>query len=241
MPKNVIDFLFFNHKKPAEKPQVAISACLNGEAVRYDGSSKELETTSSILAKALTLLPICPEVGAGMSTPRPPIQLLQSGDQISAIGRDDKSLDPTAALKQFRQQSIDPLSTSLCGYIFKSRSPSCGVNSTPLFHANNQQIGLGSGLQAAYVQQTMPWLPLREEQQLATEEQCEAFIFQCRLLQDLRLGCQQQGLTSVNKHYAALIRSLPNQQQAALEASVRTGDQEKYWGILLRAIPAHSP
>ncbi len=228
-------FSFFN-EQPAEKPQVAISACLNGEAVRYDGTSKKLETTSSILSKALTLLPICPEVGAGMTTPRPPIQLVQGEHQIEAIGRDDKSLNPTAQLEQFRQSSIDKLSTTLCGYIFKSRSPSCGIGSTPIFSADGQQLDLGSGLQAAYVQQQLPWLPICEEQDLTTEQQCEDFIFHCLLLMDLRTGCEQQGLKAVHRHYLSIINRLPNQQQAALEASLQTQDKERYWEVLLRAL-----
>ncbi len=241
MLKTPREFSFFHQENPQEKPQVAISACLNGEAVRYDGTDKKLETTSTILSNSLTLLAICPEVGAGMTTPRPPIQLVRSDDTIEAIGRDDKSLNPTPQLEQFRRDSMAKLSPTLCGYIFKSRSPSCGVDSTPVFDSAGNELGVGSGLQAAYVQQTMPWLPLRQEDQLATMEQCQQFIFECCLLQDLRLGCEQQGLTAVNRHYAPIIASLPNQQQAALEVSVRTGDQEKFWEVLLRAIPAHSP
>ncbi len=236
MLKTPDEFSFFIKENPPEKPQVAISACLNGEAVRYDGTSKRLATTSTLLSNALTLLPICPEVGAGMTTPRPPIQLVRTGDQIEAVGRDDKNLNPTPQLEQFRQQSIDRLAPSLCGYIFKARSPSCGINSTPIFNSEGEDIGVGSGLQAAYVQQTLPWLPIQEEQDLATEQQCQQFIFQCQVLRDLRLGCQQQGLAAVHKHYVTIINVLPNQQQAALEASMKAGTQERYWEILLRAL-----
>ena len=237
MPNISTGFSFFIIENPPTKPQVAISACLNGQAVRYDGTSKKLQTTSTFLSNALTLLPICPEVGAGMPTPRPPIQLVDNGDRIATIGRDDKTLNPTEALLHFRQKSIDSLGSSLCGYIFKSRSPSCGVNSTPVFNTAGESIGVSSGLQAAYVQQTMPWLPIREEQQLASEKQCEQFIFQCRLLQDLYLGCQQQGLAAVDRHYSGVINTLPNQSQAALEQSLRTGNKGKYWEELLRALP----
>jgi len=236
MPNSSATFSFFMIDNASVKPQVAISACLNGRAVRYDGSSKTLATTTTFLSKALDLLPICPEVGAGMSTPRPPIQLVDNNGQIAAIGRDDKTLNPTAALLRFRQQSIDPLGLSLCGYIFKSRSPSCGVNSTPIFASTGEAIGFGSGLQAAYVQQTLPWLPIREEQQLASEEQCEQFIFQCRLLQDLYLGCQQHGLAAVDRHYSEVINSLPKPSQTALKQSLQTGQKEKYWQELLRAL-----
>ena len=230
------EFSFFVIENSPVKPQVAISACLNGQAVRYDGTSKQLQTVTEFLSQALTLLPICPEVGAGMPTPRPPIQLVDHGDQIAAIGRVDQRLNPTAALLQFRQASIDPLGLSLCGYIFKNRSPSCGVNSTPIFNTGGKQIAIGSGLQAAYVQQTMPWLPIREEQQLASEKQCEQFIFQCHLLQDLYLGCQQQGLAAVDRHYCEVINTLPKPSQAALKQSLLTGQKEKYWQELIRAL-----
>ena len=109
MPKTCNDFNFFLPSSREEKPTVAISACLNGEAVRYDGSSKRLETTSTILSNSLTLIPICPEVGAGMSVPRPPIQLVNIDGRIEAIGRHDKTLNMTRALHQYRQQSLQAL------------------------------------------------------------------------------------------------------------------------------------
>lgn len=209
------------------KPQVAISACLNGERVRYDGAEQTLATTS-LLAEQLQLLSLCPEVAAGMTVPRPPIQLVEVDEQILALGRDDADIDMTAALHTVRQNHVECFGQSLCGYIFKSRSPSCGLHSTPLFNAQGAQTGLGSGLQADYVQQQLPWLVFSEETRLQTASQCQRFIWACRLVFDLRLACQQRGLAALHHHYRGLIEQLPTDRQAQLTASLQGMQPRQY-------------
>ncbi|MEE8059415.1 MAG: DUF523 domain-containing protein [Pseudomonadales bacterium] len=230
------NFNFFNNATISAKPRIAISACLNGEAVRYDGTDKLLETTSTMLPKHLTLLPICPEVGAGLSVPRPPVQLVQTDHALEVIGRHDKTLNVTTALHTFRQQCHRHIHHRLCGYIFKSHSPSCGLNSTPIFNSQDEQIGIGSGLQADYFQQQMPWLYLQDESQLQTDRQCQQFIMQCLLSFDLQQGSQDSGLAAIHQHYQFLIDKLTNRSQALLQTCVRNQAQTRYWTLLLKAL-----
>lgn len=223
------DFPFFVADAHQAKPRVAISACLKGERVRYDGRDNTLETTSTILPKHLILIPICPEVGVGMPVPRPPIQLVNIDGHIEVRGRFDKSINMTIALDQFRQQSLKNMDTTLCGYIFKSRSPSCGLNSTPIFDQQEQQIGYGSGVQAEYVVQHRPWLIMAEETELSQPQHCTNFIFNCLLLQDLQRGCQQAGLIAIDKHYQWLICQLSSQRQTLLNHYLQANAVHEYW------------
>lgn len=211
------EFPFFIGSSAQARPLVAISACLGGDNVRYDGRSKPLSTGAALLARQLDLTKVCPEVGAGMTVPRPPIQLVQTDQIIAVRGRHDPSLDMTERLDHFRRQSLQSLSHQLCGYIVKSRSPSCGLESTPIFNQQGQTLGTGSGVQAAYFRQQLPWLPMVEETALQTEPQCRLFIQHCRIVFDLRNGCRQWGQHAVRQHYQAINALLTAQQQSLCE------------------------
>lgn len=50
--------------------KILVSACLLGCKCRYDAQSKEDEKVISLMDSAF-LIPICPEILGGLSTPRP--------------------------------------------------------------------------------------------------------------------------------------------------------------------------
>ena len=95
---------FFYPETNTLKPCIAISACLAGEAVRYDGASKPLPDTD-FFERHFQLISVCPEVGAGLSVPRPPVQLVQTQQGVRALGRDDPSIDVSNTLLADREHS----------------------------------------------------------------------------------------------------------------------------------------
>lgn len=218
-----IDFLVADSRYA--RPEVAISACLAGERVRYDGRSKPLPPVTGLLTEHLTLLPICPEVAVGMTVPRPPIQLVTTAAGLKTLGRDDASLDMTAPLQHYSRQSVATLNGQLCGYILKSRSPSCGLDSTPVFNPQGQQTGLGSGLQAACFRQQLPWLPLIEDTGLRHQREGWRFILDCRLLYDWRQGCRRYGAEAVRRFYVNARRPLTERQLTRLEQFLQAIEQ----------------
>jgi uncharacterized protein YbbK (DUF523 family) len=208
---------FYHPHTACARPRVAISACLAGERVRYDGASRYLPAVSW-LEEHLHLIPVCPEVGAGLTVPRPPVQLVASNADSSprAVGRDDPALDVTEALAGFARASLKELATTeagvgaagpLCGYLLKSRSPSCGLGSTPLFDRNGVAIGTASGVQAAHFQTTLPWLSYREETDLIDRESALAFELRCRIVFDW-LHAGDAGLPQLLQHYRSLFERL---------------------------------
>lgn len=227
------NFKFFCPETLATKPVVAISACLMGDAVRYDGGDQRLATTSTILGKHLTLQSICPEVGAGMPVPRPPIKLVEDSSGVKAIGRDDHRLDVTRALQGFCQQSLAQSDPLLCGYIFKARSPSCGMGSTPIFDRAGNQLRTGNGLQTEYYWQHRPWLVCTEETQLQTESQCQHFILSCLLSLDLQSATRQAGLAAAHRHYQFLIKQMNCETQQRLTELISGESVARYWELLL--------
>lgn len=160
------------------KPRVGVSRCLLGDTVRYDGDSSANTTVIETLGELFELVPVCPEVEAGLSIPRPPVQLTGSIENPRLTGRDDSSLDVTDMLTTYCQQKPAALN-NLCGYVFKSRSPSCGLNSTPVFIDGECVSEDSRGVFARALCEHYPDLPAIEEADL--EHGLDAFIQQVTL------------------------------------------------------------
>ncbi len=146
-------------------PLVGISQCLLGDAVRYDGQSKASQIILEQLAPVFEFVPVCPEVEAGLSIPRPPVQLTGSIETPRLTGRDDASIDVTDIMRQYCASKPAQLAR-LSGFIFKSRSPSCGLNSTPVFVDGLCITETGSGVFARAIQKHYPALPVIDDSQL---------------------------------------------------------------------------
>ena len=110
--------------------KVLVSACLLGERVRYDGGQKLLPLLRNGWGEHLTFIPICPEVEAGLSTPREPIDLFLEEDgagKIRALGKTTGS-DFAPRLGAWCAQHLTELEKAIPdGFILKSRSPSCAT------------------------------------------------------------------------------------------------------------------
>ena len=77
-------------RRPQQKcnaVRIAVSACLLGHKVRYDGGDKKNSILRSRLAKVAQLLPVCPEVEIGMGVPRPPIHVVEINGVALLKGR----------------------------------------------------------------------------------------------------------------------------------------------------------
>lgn len=101
--------------------RLAVSACLFGEPVRYDGGSKPCAEVIE-LTKKNQVCPVCPERAAGLSCPRPPAEqvgervLLKGGTDVTRAFADGARAECAAA-----QRAEVPLA------VLKAKSPSCGV------------------------------------------------------------------------------------------------------------------
>ena len=153
--------------------KIGVSACLLGQAVRYDGTDKYNSIVTDVLCKQFECVPICPEMAIGLGSPRPPVQLVKTDTGIRALGRDNPTIDITDPLIQFGNQ-LDL--SQLSGFVLKSRSPSCGVGSTPLFDANRQETGLVNGLFADAILRNYETIPVIEDADLENETLLNAFI-----------------------------------------------------------------
>lgn len=58
--------------------RIAVSACLLGEACRYDGRSKPCARVQELVGLGYDLFPVCPEVAGGLPTPRTPCEIVRA-------------------------------------------------------------------------------------------------------------------------------------------------------------------
>ena len=182
------------------RPRVAVSACLLGQMVRYDGQHKRDDFVAGQLARFVDFEPICPEVEAGMGTPREPVHLEQIAGELKMLGNESRT-DHTNCMQQYASNKVESLKHAvrgntgagprLAGFILKARSPSCGMSRVKVVHANKPPTRDGVGLFASRLQEQIPELPVEEEGRLNDHHLrtafCEAvFAFDrlSRLFQD---------------------------------------------------------
>lgn len=150
---------------PQTPIRLGVSACLVGQAVRFDAGHKRESFVADTLAHYFELIPVCPEVAIGMGVPRPPIRLEGDLEAPRAVGVKDKSLDVSDALRDYGREMAARLQ-GISGYILKSKSPTCGLFRVKVYDANTVPKKAGTGLYARELQEAMPLLPMEEEGRL---------------------------------------------------------------------------
>ena len=102
--------------------KILVSACLLGENCKYNGGNNYSPAVAEFV-KDKEVLPICPEMMAGMGCPRTPIEIVdgvlmdRDGNNVDAAMREAVA----KAMKLIRKEDIQ------CA-VLQSRSPTCGVN-----------------------------------------------------------------------------------------------------------------
>jgi uncharacterized protein YbbK (DUF523 family) len=112
--------------------RLGISSCLLGQKVRFDGNHKHDSFLTGTLGQFFEWVPVCPEVAIGLGIPRPPIRLVGSPASPRAVGVKDASIDMTDKLAAYGKRQAHALG-DLSGYIFKSKSPSCGMERVKVY------------------------------------------------------------------------------------------------------------
>ena len=104
------------------KEKIIVSACLLGNKVRYDGNDSFKEEIAA-LGEKYELIPVCPEVAAGMPVPRPPVEL-REGRVISCEGKDLDAVYRAGVARTLEALAGEEIECA----ILKAKSPTCGVH-----------------------------------------------------------------------------------------------------------------
>jgi uncharacterized protein YbgA (DUF1722 family)/uncharacterized protein YbbK (DUF523 family) len=156
---------------------IAVSACLLGEKVRFDGGHKHDRFVTDELGRYASFVPFCPEAIA-FGTPRPSIRLVNMEDGYNIIS----NKNGTNLTKELQDRSYQELhkiaGTNLSGIIFKSKSPSCGMGSAKAYLENGFADSKADGMFVAICKEKFPLLPMEEEGRLQDDWLRENFIMQ---------------------------------------------------------------
>lgn len=111
----------FDLKLMPEGSRIGVSACLLGVRCKYDGTSNYAEEAVKALAERFILIPVCPEQLGGLTTPRPPAEIVSK----RVISKD--GVDVTAAFERGAEETLALFELlKVKAAILKEGSPSCG-------------------------------------------------------------------------------------------------------------------
>ena len=159
------------------KIKIGVSSCLIGEKVRWNGDHKQNRYVKDTLSKYFEYVPVCPEVEMGMGTPRETVALYGDPEKPKMIGKKTQT-DWTSKMNRYSKNRIKELANEdLCGYIFKSKSPSCGLARIPVYdESESSKERHRSGLFADVFMKANPLVPTEEEGRLTDPRFRENFI-----------------------------------------------------------------
>ncbi len=231
-----------------EKIRIGVSSCLLGEKVRYDGQHKHDSYITGILSQWFEFVPVCPEFELGLGVPREPMRL--EGDfEKPRLMTSKTRRDLTDAMQTWCDKRVQALELeNLCGFIFKSKSPSSGMERVKVYPSDGgMAANKGRGLFAAAFMDHFPNLPVEEEGRLHDPALRENFI-ECiftlkRWREMLTNESTRRGLVKFHEQhkYILMAHSNPSYRELGRIVSDMKGHrlgqvQEDYHARLMQAL-----
>lgn len=156
--------------------KIGISTCLLGEKVRFDGGHKHDRYLTDILGKYFNFVSACPEIEIGMGVPRDSVRLVNIDNSVRMIGP-KTGIDWTDRMISYSTNLIKRLSeTNIFGYIFKSDSPTCGIERVRVYNKDGIPQKNGTGIFTNLFRTANPLIPVEEEGRLNDAKIRENFI-----------------------------------------------------------------
>ena len=211
--------------------RLGISRCLLGDEVRFDGGHKRDSFLTDVFGRYVEWVPVCPEVEAGLGTPREAMRLV--GDpQNPRLVTIKSGTDHTHALETLTTNRIVQLmELDLSGYVFKKGSPSCGIERVRIYNEKGMPNRNGVGLFARSFIEQFPLIPVEEEGRLCEPTLRENFIervFCYRRWQNLvQNGVTRQSLVQFHTIHKYLLLAHSPQQYEVLGRLVGQAHQHR--------------
>lgn len=181
-----------------EQIRLGVSKCLLGENVRFDGGHKHDRFITDTLGQYVEFVPVCPEVECGLGIPRESMRLV--GDPESPrLVTVRTHVDHTDRMLTWARTRVKELEgKELCGFIFKSDSPSSGMERVKVYNDKGMAEKKGIGMFARVFMEHFPLIPVEEEGRLHDPKLRENFIERIFTLKRWReLRSQKEGLGGI--------------------------------------------
>jgi len=159
-----------------ETIRLGISTCLLGENVRYDGGHKLDRFLTDTLGQYVEYVPVCPEVECGLPIPRESMHLEGDPGSPRLVTLRTKQ-DMTERMVSWAEKRVVELEKEgLCGFIFKSDSPSSGMERVRVYNEKGMPVKRGVGMFARIFMEHYPLLPVEDEGRLHDPKLRENFV-----------------------------------------------------------------
>jgi uncharacterized protein YbgA (DUF1722 family)/uncharacterized protein YbbK (DUF523 family) len=159
-----------------EKIKLGISTCLLGEKVRYDGGHKLDRFLTDTLGQYVEYIPVCPEVECGLPIPRESMHLEGDPESPRLVTSGTKQDMTEHMVDWARKRVVDLEKEDLCGFIFKSDSPSSGMERVRIYNEKGMPVKKGVGMFARIFMEHYPLLPVEDEGRLHDPKLRENFV-----------------------------------------------------------------
>lgn len=158
------------------RPRVGVSTCLLGENVRYNAGHARDRFLTDTFGSFVDWVPVCPEVETGLGTPREAMHLVGDPENPRLVTI-KTNVDLTDRMKRWARKRLKELENEdLVGFIFKSRSPSSGMERVKVFDEKGMPQKVGVGIWAQAFMDHFPLLPVEDEGRLHDPILRETFI-----------------------------------------------------------------
>ncbi len=230
-----------------EKVRLGISTCLSGEPVRYDGGHKLDRFLTGTLGQYVEYVPVCPEVECGLPVPRESMHL-EGNPEAPRLVTSRTRQDMTDRMIQWaRKRVVELEKENLRGFIFKSNSPSSGMEHVKVYHEKGIPVKKGVGMFARIFMEHFPLLPVEDEGRLNDPKLRENFIERIFTLKRWRETLAQKGgrgsivefhtmhklliLSHSPVHYQSMGQLVAKAKEFSLKEL-----QQKYQALLMEAL-----
>lgn len=210
-----------------DRIRLGISMCLLGENVRYDGGHKLDRFLTGTLGQFVSYVPVCPEVECGLGIPRESLRLV--GDpEAPRLVTTRTSIDHTEKMVEWAKKRVRELEKEgLCGFIFKSKSPSSGMERVRVYNEKGMPAKNGVGVFARIFMEHFPLIPVEDEGRLHDPVLRENFIERLFTLKRWRETLEKKrslgNLVDFHSRHKLLILSHSNKHYRIMGKVVATG------------------
>ena len=158
--------------------KIGISSCLLGNEVRWNAGHKHDKYLTRTLGRFVEYVPVCPEVEAGFGVPRESFRLVGDPDAPRLVTFKSKT-DHTDRMVNWAKKRVKELEKEdLCGFIFKSDSPSSGMIRVKVYNEKGMPHKIGIGIFARAFMDHFPLIPVEDDGRLNDPIIRENFVLQ---------------------------------------------------------------
>ena len=227
--------------------KLGISSCLLGEQVRYDGGHRLDRFVRDTLGQYVEYVQVCPEVECGFGSPREALRLVGDPDSPRLVTTRTKKDYTERMLKYSRKRMKELEKEDLCGFIFKSNSPSSGMEGVKVYNEKDMSVKKGKGIFAALFMGHFPLIPVEDDGRLHEPRIRENFIERIFTLKRWREILQAKkslgSLVEFHTQHKLLILSHSQKHYGTMGKLVATGKEHtvqelfsKYESLLMEAL-----